>query len=144
MFVSAHLGENFWILNKNSRGYFILGSNWQYGSIDSDNGLAPKRQQATIWSNVDMLYWRIYASLGLNELTFIMDLDVALVLTDICPMTKHIINTRSVLTSSLSEDAFVFSCSIMTTTSIYTTGKSYGMFGKHKETLALDISICCV
>ena len=45
-----------------------LWSNWQYGSIGSDNGLAPARREAIIWSNVGMLYWRIYASLGLNEL----------------------------------------------------------------------------
>ena len=45
-----------------------LGSNWQYGSIGSYNGLAPNRRQAIIWTNVSMLYWRINASLGLNEL----------------------------------------------------------------------------
>ena len=32
------------------------------------NGLALNRQQAIIWSNVGMLYWRIFASLSLNEL----------------------------------------------------------------------------
>ena len=47
---------------------YSLGSNWQYDSIGSDNGLAPNRRQAIIWTNVGMLYWRIYASLGLNEL----------------------------------------------------------------------------
>ena len=46
-----------------------FGSNWQYGGIGADNGLALNRRQAIIWTNVDMLYWRIYASLGLNELT---------------------------------------------------------------------------
>ena len=46
-----------------------LGSNWQYGTIGSDNGLAPNRQQVIIWANVGMLYWCIYASLGLNELS---------------------------------------------------------------------------
>ena len=40
---------------------FSLGSNWQYGSIGSDNGLAPNRRQTIIWSNVGMLHWRIYA-----------------------------------------------------------------------------------
>ena len=48
-----------------------LWSNWQYGSIGSDNGLAPNRRQAIIWTNVGTFYWRIYASLGLNELMFI-------------------------------------------------------------------------
>ena len=36
-----------------------LGSNWQYGSIGSDNGLAPNRRQAIIWTNVGMLYGHI-------------------------------------------------------------------------------------
>ena len=45
-----------------------LGFNWQYGSIVSDNGLAPNRRQAIIWSNVGMLYWHIYAPLGLTAL----------------------------------------------------------------------------
>ena len=31
------------------------GSNWQYASIGSDNGLAPKRRQAFIWTNADDL-----------------------------------------------------------------------------------------
>ena len=44
-------------------------SNEQYPSIGSDNGLAPTRRQAIMWANDDMVYWRIYASLGLNELT---------------------------------------------------------------------------
>ena len=45
-----------------------LWPNRQYGSIGSDNGLWLVQRQAIIWSNVGMLYWRIYASLGLNEL----------------------------------------------------------------------------
>ena len=40
----------------------------QYSSIGSDNGLALARLQAIIWTNLGMSYWRIYASLGLNEL----------------------------------------------------------------------------
>ena len=39
---------------------------WQYTSIGSYNGLAPRRRQAIIWSNDGLVYWRIYASLGLN------------------------------------------------------------------------------
>ena len=45
-------------------------SNRQYGIFGSDDGLAPNRLQAIIWSIVGMLYWRIYPSLGLNELAF--------------------------------------------------------------------------
>ena len=32
-----------------------------------DNGLAPNWQQAIIWAKGGLAYWRIYASLGLNE-----------------------------------------------------------------------------
>ena len=41
---------------------------WQLTSIGSDNGLAPNRQQAIIWSSDDAIHWRIYAALGGNEL----------------------------------------------------------------------------
>ena len=37
-------------------------SNYQYTSIGSDDGFAP------IWTNVGLVYWRKYASLGLNKL----------------------------------------------------------------------------
>ena len=49
------------------------GSSYRWASIVSDNGLAPKRQQAIIWTNDGLIYLRIYASLGLieiNSLTF--------------------------------------------------------------------------
>ena len=46
----------------------FLGSNWRYVSIGSDNGLAPSRRQAIIWTNVDPVHWRIYAALGGDEL----------------------------------------------------------------------------
>ena len=39
------------------------------GVIGSDNGLALHWQQAIIWTYVGMLYWCIYASFSLNELT---------------------------------------------------------------------------
>ena len=41
-----------------------LGSNWQYGSIGSDNSLAPNWQQAIILTNADLIHWHIYAVLG--------------------------------------------------------------------------------
>ena len=31
----------------------VYGSNWQYSSIGSNNGLAPDRQQANVWTNND-------------------------------------------------------------------------------------------
>ena len=35
----------------------------------SGNGLAPKRRQAIIWTNADLVHLRIYAALGGNELS---------------------------------------------------------------------------
>ena len=46
------------------------GSNWKHSSIGSDNGLAPNRRQAIIWTNAVLGYRHKYASLGLNELTY--------------------------------------------------------------------------
>ena len=45
-----------------------LGSNWQYGIIGSDNGLATNRRHAIICTIDGIIYGRIYASLNLNEL----------------------------------------------------------------------------
>ena len=44
-------------------------------NIGSDNGLAPNMWQAIIWTNDGLIYWGIYTSLSLNELTsyFITD-----------------------------------------------------------------------
>ena len=41
------------------------GSNWQYSSIVSDDGLAPNRPQAIIWTNDVLCCQYIYASLEL-------------------------------------------------------------------------------
>ena len=38
------------------------------GQIGSDNGVAPFRRQAIIWTNADTIHWRIYATLGGDEL----------------------------------------------------------------------------
>ena len=46
----------------------ILFLRVQLASIGSDNGLAPSRRQAIIWTKWWWVYRRIYASLGLNEL----------------------------------------------------------------------------
>ena len=42
---------------------------WQLSSIGLDNGLAPNRRQAIIWTNADPIHWRIYAALGRDGLT---------------------------------------------------------------------------
>ena len=33
-------------------------------STGLDNGLAPNKRQAIIWTNADPVHWRIYAALG--------------------------------------------------------------------------------
>ena len=47
----------------------FLGSNCQYVSTGSDNGLAPFRQQAIFWTNADPVHRRIQVALGGDELT---------------------------------------------------------------------------
>ena len=42
--------------------------NWLEVRIGWDNGLAPSRRQAIIWTNDALVYRHIYVSLGLNEL----------------------------------------------------------------------------
>ena len=44
---------------------FSYGLNWQYTSFVSDNGSAPTRRQAIIWTNAGLVYRCTYASLGL-------------------------------------------------------------------------------
>ena len=62
-----------WMKNIDFHWYFTevysQRSHWQYTNVGSDNGLAPTRRQAIIWTNDGLIYWCIYsASLGLNEL----------------------------------------------------------------------------
>ena len=45
------------------------GLNYQSAIIGSNDGLAPNRRQAIIGTKGGIVHWRIYASLGLNELT---------------------------------------------------------------------------
>ena len=45
------------------------GFSWQHGIIDSGNGLVLNRQQTIIWTNDGQVYWWIYVSLGLDELS---------------------------------------------------------------------------
>ena len=68
--------ETIWI---KKREICSLGTSWQHGNIDSNIGMAPKRQLTIIWNNVGifilfyfkyiMFCWRIYASHGLIELS---------------------------------------------------------------------------
>ena len=50
------------------------GCNWQYGSIGSDNGLAPNRRQAIIRINDGLGYWCIYTSFGSQGVTLLYDM----------------------------------------------------------------------
>ena len=47
------------------------GSNQQYTSFCSDNSLAQNRRQTTNLTKDDLVYWRIYASLGINRSVYI-------------------------------------------------------------------------
>ena len=38
-------------------------------TLVSDDGLAPNRRQAIIWTNTDPIHWCIYAALGWDALT---------------------------------------------------------------------------
>ena len=53
-------------LNENFTDVCSQGSNSQYASIGSDNALVPNRRQTIIWTNDDLGYQYMYASLGLN------------------------------------------------------------------------------
>ena len=44
-----------------------IDNEWEF---DPGNGLAPNRRQAITWTNAGPVYWRIYVSLGGDELTF--------------------------------------------------------------------------
>ena len=57
--------------DKNLTKMYSLGSNQQHSNIGSDNGLAPNRQQAVIWTNDGLVYWCIYSSFCLNEFTLL-------------------------------------------------------------------------
>ena len=62
------LNENVWVLIKISQ-VCSQGSNQQYSSIGSDNGLAPPRRQAIVWAYVGQItnaYVRQSASMDFN------------------------------------------------------------------------------
>ena len=46
--------------------FLMVGSNWQYTVIGSENGLSSNKRQAIFWTNDGMVYERIYTSLRLN------------------------------------------------------------------------------
>ena len=50
----------------------FLWSKLTTSSIGLDNGLVLTRRQAIIWTSDGLVYWHIYASLGINELTVVV------------------------------------------------------------------------
>ena len=64
IFKCISLNDSLQILNK----LCSLWPHWHYGSFGSDKGLSPVHRQTIIWSNVGMLYCRIFASFDLNAL----------------------------------------------------------------------------
>ena len=60
--------ENFCILIKISL-QFVPGSSIDNNPAGLDNGLAPNRWQAIIWTNADPIHWHIFVALGGDEVT---------------------------------------------------------------------------
>ena len=69
IFKGIFLNRNFWTSNNISLKCVIYGLYWQYAIMGSDNGLAPNRHQVIIWTNDGVVYWCLYASVNVNELT---------------------------------------------------------------------------
>ena len=70
IFKCIFLNENSWILIKISLKFVPKGFILQYSIIGSDNGLAPSRWQAIIWTNngsITNAYMRHSASMSLNK-----------------------------------------------------------------------------
>ena len=60
--------ESVWILTKISLKFVPMGPIYNIPALVLIMALAPTRRQAIIWTNDGLVYWRIYAPLGLNEL----------------------------------------------------------------------------
>ena len=69
IFRCIFVNEKSYILIKISLKFFPKFPNWQWPSISLDNGLAPNRRQAIIWTNANPIHWSIYAALGGDELS---------------------------------------------------------------------------
>ena len=67
IFKDISLNENFWISNKLHQ-ICSLGSNWQCGSIGSDNDQALSKRQAIFGTSGGLINWCINVSPGLSEL----------------------------------------------------------------------------
>ena len=69
--VQTHWGQTICmqivVFSWNFIGVCAQGSIWWYINISSDNGLAPSRRQAIIWTNDGLIRLYIYASVDLDE-----------------------------------------------------------------------------
>ena len=63
------MNEKFCILIKISLKCVPKGPINNKPSIGLDNGLAPNRRQAIIWTNDNPIHWRICAAQGVDELS---------------------------------------------------------------------------
>ena len=52
----------------NENSYILISLKFVPNGLIDNNGSAPNRRQAIIWTNADPIHWRIYASLGEDEL----------------------------------------------------------------------------
>ena len=68
IFKCVVLNGNVWIAIKISQNFVPKGRIDNNQGIGLDNVLAPNRRQAIIWTNADLIHWRIYAALGGDEL----------------------------------------------------------------------------
>ena len=62
--VGLVVNEKFYILIKISLKFVPEGPIDNDTAFGLDNGLAPNRWQAIIWTNADPIYWRICGALG--------------------------------------------------------------------------------
>ena len=68
IFLSAFSGTKAFDSQIILRENVLLNSNLRYVIIASDNGLAPIRHQAVIWTSDGLIYWCVCAPYGLSEL----------------------------------------------------------------------------
>ena len=64
IFRCTFVNEKFYILIKISLKFVSKSPFDNNPAFGLDNGLAPIRRQAIIWTNADTIHWRIYAALG--------------------------------------------------------------------------------
>ena len=69
IFRCIFVNEKIYILTKISLKFVPKGPLDNKPSIGLDNGLAPNKRQAIIWTNAELIHWHIYGTQGGDELT---------------------------------------------------------------------------